>query len=46
METDFGGENLPPGTARKAKPFTQERIWHMGVILAAQELKLDLSHAE
>ena len=43
---DFGGENLPPGVARKAKPFTEERLWHMGVVLAAQELHLDLAKAE
>jgi hypothetical protein len=41
----FGGENLPPGVARKAKPFTEERLWHMGIVLAAQELKLDLAKA-
>lgn len=43
---DFGGENLPPGVARKEKPFTEERLWHMGVVLAAQELQLDLAKAE
>jgi class 3 adenylate cyclase/CHASE2 domain-containing sensor protein len=43
---DFGGENLPPGVVRKAKPFTEERLWHMGVVLAAQELQLDLAKAE
>ncbi|MGD0263125.1 MAG: CHASE2 domain-containing protein, partial [Verrucomicrobiota bacterium] len=41
----FGGENLPPGMARKAKPFTEERLWHMGVVLAARELELDLTKA-
>ena len=43
---DFGGDNLPPGVARKAKPFTEERLWHMGMVLAAQELELDLAKAE
>ncbi len=43
---DFGGDKLPPGVARKAKPFTEERLWHMGIVLAAQELKLDLAKAE
>lgn len=43
---DFGGDKLPPGAARKAKPFTDERLWHMGIVLAAQELKLDLAKAE
>jgi len=43
---DFGGDRLPPGVARKAKPFTDQRVWHMGVVLGAQELKLDLDRAE
>ena len=32
--------------AAKAKAFTDERVWQMGIVLAAQELKLDLQHAE
>ena len=43
---DFGGANLPPGVPRKARAFTTERIWHMGIALAARELNLDLAHAE
>ena len=43
---DFVGDKLPPGAAPKAKAFTDERVWHMGIVLAAQELKLDLAHAE
>jgi class 3 adenylate cyclase/CHASE2 domain-containing sensor protein len=43
---DFGGEKLPPGMARKAKPFTEERVWHMGIVLAARELNLDLARAQ
>jgi class 3 adenylate cyclase/CHASE2 domain-containing sensor protein len=43
--TDFDA-NLPPGSPRKARAFTTERVWHMGIVLAAQELKLDLSKAE
>jgi class 3 adenylate cyclase/CHASE2 domain-containing sensor protein len=35
-----------PEATTKAKPFTDERIWHMGIVLAAQELKLDLNNAE
>ncbi|MEK7707338.1 MAG: adenylate/guanylate cyclase domain-containing protein [Verrucomicrobiota bacterium] len=42
---DFVGDKLPPGMAPKAKAFTNERVWHMGVVLAAQELKLDLANA-
>jgi len=40
---DFGIEKLPPGVAPKAKAFTTERIWHMGILLAAQQLKLDFA---
>jgi adenylate cyclase len=40
------GNELPAGTPPKAEAFTDERIWHMGIVLAAQELKLDLAHAE
>jgi class 3 adenylate cyclase/CHASE2 domain-containing sensor protein len=43
---DFGGTNLPAGIPRKARPFNVERIWHMGIVLAARELDLDLSRAE
>jgi class 3 adenylate cyclase/CHASE2 domain-containing sensor protein len=43
---DFIGDKLPPGIAPKAKAFSDERVWHMGIVLAAQELKLDLAHAE
>ena len=43
---DFTGDQLPPGLAPKAKAFTEERVWHMGVVLAAQKLKLDLAHAD
>ncbi len=44
--TAFAGDKLPPGVARKAKPFTEERLWHMGIILAARGLDLDLAKAE
>ena len=44
--TDIAGTNLPAGLPRKAKPFTEQRVWHMGVVLAARELGLDLDHAE
>ncbi|NOS69538.1 MAG: CHASE2 domain-containing protein [Verrucomicrobia bacterium] len=43
---DFGGEKLPVGMDRKAKAFTEERVWHMGVVLAARELNLDLDNAD
>ena len=41
---DFVGDKLPPGMPPKAKPLT--RAWNMGVVLAAQQLQLDLDHAE
>ncbi len=40
------GDKLPPGVAPTAKAFTDERVWHMGIVLAAQELNLDLANAE
>ncbi|MGH7950963.1 MAG: CHASE2 domain-containing protein [Limisphaerales bacterium] len=43
---DLVGDKLPPGIAPKARAFTDERVWNMGIVLAAQELKLDLAHAE
>ncbi len=42
----FGGDKLPPGVPTKAKPFVEQRVWHMGIVLASQELDLDLSRAE
>ena len=43
---DFFGDKLPPGMAPKAKAFTDQRVWHMGIVLAAQALKLDLNRAD
>lgn len=42
---DFVGEPLPPGLAPKAKPFTDRRVWHLGIVLAAAELGLNLDRA-
>jgi len=44
--TNFVGNQLPPGIPSKAKAFTDQRVWQMGIVLAAQELKLDLQNAE
>lgn len=44
--SDFLGDKMSPNLPAKAKAFTDLRIWHMGVVLAATELKLDLTHAE
>ena len=41
----FIGDQLPPGAAPKAKAFSDERVWDMGIELAARDLKLDLDHA-
>jgi class 3 adenylate cyclase len=38
--------NLPKNLASKARPFTDERIWHMGIVLAARALNLDLDNAD
>jgi class 3 adenylate cyclase/CHASE2 domain-containing sensor protein len=40
----FLGEQIPPPFKRFDKPFT--RVWDLGIILAAQALKLDLDHAK
>jgi class 3 adenylate cyclase len=42
----FFGDKLPRGLAPTAKPFTDERIWHMGIVLAAKDLNLDLDKAD
>ncbi len=42
---DLIGDKLPPGVPAHAKAFTDEPIWQMGIVLAAQNLKLDLKHA-
>lgn len=43
--TGFIGTRIPPGMEPHPKAFTEERVWHMGIVLAAQELKLDLTKA-
>jgi class 3 adenylate cyclase/CHASE2 domain-containing sensor protein len=43
---DFVGDKLAAGLPPKAKAFTDERVWQMGIILAARELNLDLTHAD
>jgi len=42
--TDFVGDTIPPGFQRYNKPF--ERVWDLGIVMAAQQLKLDLSQAQ
>jgi class 3 adenylate cyclase/CHASE2 domain-containing sensor protein len=41
---DFVGDKIPKGWKRHDKPFT--RVWDLGIVMAAQELKLDLDHAD
>jgi class 3 adenylate cyclase/CHASE2 domain-containing sensor protein len=43
---DLLGSPLPPGIPEKARAFTDEVVWHMGVILAARQLGLDLNKAD
>ncbi|HXR48829.1 MAG TPA: adenylate/guanylate cyclase domain-containing protein [Candidatus Limnocylindrales bacterium] len=45
-EMDVKSRKVPAEPPAKAKPFTDERVWHMGIVLAAQELGLDLAHAD
>ncbi|HSY20427.1 MAG TPA: adenylate/guanylate cyclase domain-containing protein [Candidatus Acidoferrales bacterium] len=42
--TDFVGDEIPKNMKRFDKPY--ERIWDLGIVMAAQELNLDLAHAE
>jgi len=42
---DLLGDPLPAGVPSKARAFTEEPVWQMGIILAARQLKLDLSQA-
>ena len=41
--TDFVGDTIPKGYKRFDKPFA--RVWDLGIVLAAQDLKLDLDRA-
>jgi class 3 adenylate cyclase len=42
----FSNDKLPPGTPKNAKAFTVDRVWHMGIVLAAHALNLDLAAAQ
>jgi class 3 adenylate cyclase len=46
QDGNFDVADIGGGPSRKAKPFTVRRAWHMGAILAARELNLDLDKAE
>ncbi len=43
---DLKNRRNSTATAAKTKPFTDERVWHMGIVLAARELNLDLPGAQ
>lgn len=43
IPTDSSDTNSP---SHKAKAFIRERVWHMGILLAAHHLKLDLKNAD
>ena len=43
--SDFG-TNRPPGSPATAKAFTTERVWHLGLVLAAQSLGINLADAK
>ncbi|HTQ49284.1 MAG TPA: adenylate/guanylate cyclase domain-containing protein [Candidatus Acidoferrales bacterium] len=45
-EMDVKSRTDPAEPPAKARPFADERVWHMGIVLAAQELGLDLAHAD
>ena len=45
-EMDLKSRKALAGQPTKARPFTDERVWHMGIVLAAQDLNLDLAHAD
>lgn len=42
---DLLGAPLPAGVPTQARAFSDEPIWQMGILLAAQQLKLDLNSA-
>ena len=43
--SDFG-TNFPPDLPPTAKAFEVQRVWHMGIVLAARALNLELAKAE
>jgi len=43
---DFFGDPLPPGVPPHPRAYTDVRIWHMGIVLAAVQLGLDLNKSE
>ncbi len=44
--SDFFGDSLPPDVDPHPRAYADVRVWHMGIILAALQLGLDLNKAE
>lgn len=44
--TDLLGDPLPSGVPPKMPAFTEKIVWHMGIVLAAEQLGLDLDKAQ
>src|SRR6185437_13856915 len=44
--TNFNFADFDKNLSGKAKAFADERVWQMGIVLAAQQLQLDLANAE
>jgi len=46
FSAQFGRNNAPPGVQLRAIAFRDTRVWHMGILMAAASLGLDLDRAE
>lgn len=46
LERQLAGHAGPRSALRFAPPWQQRRLWHLGIVLAAHELNLDLDRAE
>ncbi|MGP8201314.1 MAG: CHASE2 domain-containing protein [Limisphaerales bacterium] len=46
IDTTSIANPVPPGVPAHFLPFTPLRVWSMGIVLAAYQLKLDLDHPE
>jgi class 3 adenylate cyclase len=45
IQTKALTDNVPPGVPERFQPYSYHRVWSMGIVLAASELKLDLTNA-